>query len=862
MAFSEELADELGRLKEEEADLLHSMEQARNGKKYVYNRTTGGFQSSSWDSEAPARALREETLNQSIRLLTEEHSVKCVRRDALIKETEALNEEKKAAETAAWKAPSGSAEVTHGLAKAGMIAAMISNIHNDKILPLNQEISVECATTREAEAELAALRNQSGVVAGYTMVFNAQNNRYEWTCPQNKQVYTIGDRAARDCTLGRLLELPGGVGDWSRVQRFPDWDPKKKTFGGDNLETWIEPDEQNGNIHCYMDYVRDLWKFKVDDSAGGGQWNKVKIRSGLVEINLLSTMDELCCTVGSVFGLRQGDLRFSGTNIDHLAKTEKQRNYVIYTLYVGPCDSSEWGESAQTCNVDYQPLVENTNRGGSRTTKRNWSSRPSGRGDDTKPGWSADVYRMITNTAGTNHRSTGSHIHDEFDDVRFFTIFGGQAGNDIAVRFGSEGHDPSWENPIIMSRFRESWIIASEKNTLNNDRIKIWFKCREPFHRRYKLKLKDGSDPDLFVANPTRVFSRNIERYWGWDPLNQEPRVSKVDIAYRDKRVRGRHAPLIHQSVPDCKSLFVQRTTMFYNWIHDPRNWYWDDVAGRFCVFVFSPNMLLVDRTGGPGGKHLVQQLSLYYVDQMFPGTTPVKLKFQAEFREYKRLRAKAAEVWNELDKTYPFPETLQLEIQTAQAAQMGFPKTLCDGVTTYFNEYTKRASEQEGCTEYYSLIRRHFIAPHGMGTDGQPYSLSQAVKILSRRQCDTRRLFWRLFKAKFGYPYFAFLTESSVRDSVFHLAPEFMGPANSSSLDEGGAPRFISDWDAARESGVSFDAFFGSVYDRDSSPSRRSLPSSLGSIKFPEESPAATDEKTLEDWYWSVADVIPLLLT
>ena len=150
---------------------------------------------------------------------------------------------------------------------------------------------------------------------------------------------------------------------------------------------------------------------------------------------------------------------------------------------------------------------------------------------------------------------------------------------------------------------------------------------------------------------------------------------------------------------------------------------------------------------------------------------------------------------------------------------------------------------------------------PHGNIADAAqgagPSCANDAVRMMAQRQLPVRRLFWRLFEAKFGISYFRFLTDVEARAQVLSFAPDLMGPANELNFNSTFAATFIDDWNKRTDRTVPFKQFFAGFSGMGGCNPPRNRPPP----EFPHApDPPPADDNTLEDWYWENADVLPSL--
>jgi hypothetical protein len=722
-------------------------------------------------------------------------------------------------------------------------------------------------------------------------VHNADERRYEWLCPQNSHVYHLKDADAVGAGLN--TQLRGVSGHWSRVEALPVWDKSTASFLGSD-STWYDPVRGH---HCFVDYERTGWTF-----SKGGPWvrNRLSLQTHHALIQRDDDIETVVMHIEAVFGLRRGEFKLSETRMADFSKHEivvGHERGLVRTVCVGCASPNHWREG-RGVDADGFTLVENTNERSARARSTRERAEKSG------GGWSQEAFALATGS----HGARGSALLDHFDDVRFFTMRAGGI-NPIAVRFGSDAHDPSWENPIV--RFREAWFLQSPCNLLHDGVSHTWVILRTPFHIGI---TREALLDEILITNPTGVLSKNVERYWGYDPSDANPRCNVTTISYRDRsgqippppgerpleskrqrtlanprqsnaeddfnqrRLEARRlrnlanqrpgrggvgeddrfvrAPLVTKSVVDVKRLFADRTTLFFKWVHTPNNFYWDDVEQRMCVFAFTPDMAIVERGGGK--RHLVQQLAVYYVDHLFLGKE--QQRYIHELDVFRKLRKQTLGAWLEAEKGHPMPAAIQARIEDETETGKGFGDRLCSDVQAHFAQIVSRM-RGTAAEPYYELVRRNFVHPHGNIADAAqgagPSCANDAVRMMAQRQLPVRRLFWRLFEAKFGISYFRFLTDVEARAQVLSFAPDLMGPANELNFNSTFAATFIDDWNKRTDRTVPFKQFFAGFSGMGGCKPPRNRPPP----EFPHApDPPPADDNTLEDWYWENADVLPSL--
>ena len=851
-------------LTEREAGLMERLRAILKFHVHAYADNARGFVSTSWHIGAQEREEQACALDETIASLRES-AMETAEQIARVMEDERADSAAKSEELARYQAelarimkdPHHERRVAEDVQRriADVVTyqeRLLISVQETEMLvlaPLRVRLASIQARVFDSEDERAVLRSRTPPVfrADAELVHNHEQGRYEWRCPQNGQMYHLGTDLAREVTLSGQFEKEAVR--WLRVDAHPVWDAETESFG--DAETWVVPGEVP-QCHCYMDYDRAGWEFR--DPAQGWVRRLAPFQAHYAEVAFNTTMDGVCMHIETMHGLWHSQFHVAAKHMDRLPQNEfllKGALCVLYVVGVQCVGGSHWRATEQETDDNGEALEENTNEHQERGEKRE-------RDGESKKGWSSDVMDLATGKSVANNNAAGSVLRDNYDHLRLFFAYAGEP-NGIAEDFGSGGHYPSWENPAII--FRESWFMRGPYT----HRDTVWAIPRLPFHFGIR---EEALHARPLVANPTGVHSCNIERYWGYDPVGKCPSMRTKSIPFRDRSQPAFDGkfPLATKNVMDMKHLFTQRTHMFYEWIHDPHNWYWDGVDKRFCVFAFSPDMVFVERLGK---THLVQQLSVYYVDQLFPGATHAD--FVAEMKLFRNLRKETLPAWNAAEVAAPMPPDLNYALDGAMkqlwatapvpGESPAVPPELCRGVEKRFDDVLRHV-ERSPAIKYYGFIRRHFQNPHGVppsnplgGDDPAPGTAKEAVRMLGQRQMSVRRLFWRLFRDKFGVPYHTFLTSPEDRARVFARVPELMGPAGRVSFKNNTGSQFLATWAAEpREADGAFADFFASypdfrVYDQPS----------LAGCEFPHDPPAAPDDpNALEDWYWGNADVFP----
>jgi hypothetical protein len=147
----------------------------------------------------------------------------------------------------------------------------------------------------------------------------------------------------------------------------------------------------------------------------------------------------------------------------------------------------------------------------------------------------------------------------------------------------------------------------------------------------------------------------------------------------------------------------------------------------------------------------------------------------------------------------------------------------------TGYNESTRRKVDEwssklmksmegmknyDSFVKYYKRVSTYLDKPNTIPPPKDanfPTTSREAIKTLADHQVGTRRLFWKLFKEKYGFDYYVFLTDSQKRAHVLSISPEPLGPNcyGHPELDEGN--KFIIAWyeELKTENARSFADFF-----------------------------------------------------
>ena len=132
------------------------------------------------------------------------------------------------------------------------------------------------------------------------------------------------------------------------------------------------------------------------------------------------------------------------------------------------------------------------------------------------------------------------------------------------------------------------------------------------------------------------------------------------------------------------KKLFGTRVQVFHNWIHSPRNWYWDDVRKGFTVFAFTPDLVHVNREGN--NSRLVQQLVEYHVEKIYDAD------FYKALLAYLRDRKSVSTHWMDLQgmTKNKMTKELRAKINEESNRDMGYNESTRREVKAWSSELMK----------------------------------------------------------------------------------------------------------------------------------------------------------------------------
>jgi hypothetical protein len=687
---------------------------------------------------------------------------------------------------------------------------------------------------------------------GARLEYDQAGECHTWHCPENDMTYLLYD-SARD-TAASAFKVYSGDSGWNVQQPLPKWNSKTKSF--DDEDVWFNPRD---NSYYFLDYSRKT--FIYNPKLPEPIWVPYRnVRASFIEMHPSACFDDISEMIEHVVGIKRREFYITeetrtsvkGINLEHFEPvTESRGKYRVAKLRL-KCSNHENWLAGDTFDENGEILHTNTNgmlgRGRKKRYKANddMQRNDSGRNDASKM-WSDTMYEL-------NTVRDGSKLPATFESIRFLGIVSGYPNN-IAVDFGSSGHDVSWENPCVV--FRESLFIYC--NTVpGSSKCEIIVVPRRALHEGTTM---EDMQTNTIITNPTGIFARNVERYWGHRPGTHDLCVESANIALRD--------PISHsfvaRSVPDMRNLFSKRVKVFHDWLHSPQNWYWDDVRKGFSVFAFTPDMVWVN-------NRLVQQLAVYHVD-MFYSKDGNESEFAKLLTRYLKDRHYLAACWMTLEGSvgYKFPTELRTEMNHIEYTRTGCPETVCEKVRNHYSRLMKHmpsSKHYDSFVKYYKAVTNRMSSPNITGPPQNvdlPQNAHDVKSIFANREVDTRRLFWRLFKAKFGHTYYDFLTDANFRAQVISKSPEPLGPDCCGVYAEPAEGKlFIEKWDAELSSAEkegrtasSFQEFF-SQYQFKMKPPKKIIVNEAVERDFPPlyAGFGQLSDEDREHWYWEQASV------
>jgi hypothetical protein len=692
---------------------------------------------------------------------------------------------------------------------------------------------------------------------GTHLEYDKDKECYFWHCPDNNRIYSL--RETDKESRGSLAQVYNGDSGWSVQETLPKWDSVTRSF--DNNDVWFNPKDLS---YYYLDYSRCTWIFSTSESQLSPSWRIYKpfaVNTSYIELHPSATFDQISDMIERLMGMKRRDFYITenprtdinGINLEeYTAVDEENPIFKVAKIRIKCTNSDNWSMS-NSYNEQGDVIYENTNGGGWKGRRR----RHKAKDDWEKPKhsdsgalhtWSDVMYEL-------NTVKEGSKLPCTFEAIRYLGILAGYP-NSIAVDFGSSGHSASWENPCVV--FRESLFVYCNTGPgpTKGEILVI------PRKALYEGTTIMDLQADSIVTNPTGIFARNVERYWGHRPGSTDLSVETVFIALRDPEQDA----IVLRKVPNMRKLFQSRVKVFHDWIHSPQNWFWDDERKGFSVFAFTPDMVWVN-------NHLVQQLAVYHVD-MFYGINGKDPEFAKFLPRYLGDRKYLAACWMTVEGTpkYKFPRELRTRMNHAQFQVDGVPFSICEEVKTHYANLMKHLPESrqyDAFVKYYKNVSNHLLHPNAVVLPpeeaGQLPTSKQDIKNkFAIREIETRRLFWRLFKAKFGHSYYEFLTDANIRSGILSASPEPLGPdgcGQYATPNEGS--EFLKKWEEQRKDRSDFDRFlfgeffrnyaFSFTYTRKES---KDVVNEAKEFPSPYDGFAELSDDDREKWYWEQASV------
>ena len=682
-------------------------------------------------------------------------------------------------------------------------------------------------------------------IVGFKLEHNASSHRWEWTSPQNHQLYCMADE-----DLDGTRFLPDICSKW-KIQLTPPADLSAPTERFPNV--WYDPIQ---NALCCLDYHRRPWKssYITKDGHRDGpraDWNLVvrdkSYSSPFLEVDPQTKAGMLKGLAEQVTGLPSKI--FKATLYPHADATTigEHGGFARCPFKSSIC-------YVHTVILKILPPPESESDSGSES-----ESDSSDSSEEPPPELEGQPLPLLIKEM--------SFLERDYDSMCFFNFYNGICKNPLGLDYGLSGH-PEWQDPF--TAFRQSCILAADTAS---PLLVIYRKGVPP-----NAALPGISPPvsdEYFLARPNWEFVQNIERYWGsnFDEVySLRPGLFTTVVKNPDKATH--RCKLVTRL--DLRYVYNFRAQMMWDWVMDTRNWYWDEAEGRFVVFTYSPHLVWVvdEETSRPC---LVQELCVYRVDNLFsvsveafqeamiahnnyimarktvektwealenktigdrtvPGTGEILYRplipEKTTKRLYDAIQAPEIPLWSlHRDDAPPFPKPVELTKDFAV-----YPADIQDIVAQAKRELVVLARSSNMLMRYYADVTARFIqiadtshraegprqraaaetaelraaaarqraeaeaAERGGAADSEAAE-QQAVEepppvqwltpklvndIMADRQLVNRALFLRLFRTKFGEPYHKFLSDPEFRARVYSVVPEFPGPSCKSDLESG----------------------------------------------------------------------------
>ena len=598
-----------------------------------------------------------------------------------------------------------------------------------------------------------------------------------------------------------------------RTVIFPTW-----SDGFDDPDVWFNPTNRE---YYWQDYSRQVWSFDPSDQERS-KWVSNNPNSALyIEVNENTTMEGLAITLSDMIGLGRHAFSLAPNCIKlmHGLEFRVQTKTSTEELLSANVEIS-CANPAQYQKIQFDSTTDEFEQESGRLNVR--SERVDKK---TTPAYQRQANarkEYVINDGDYNYQTP---YENSFEALRFFFIVHGLPGQ-INVAFGSEGMPlQDYENPVIT--FRQAWIMQLARP--NKDTLVI---------RRAALHQSSNE----ILTNPTGQHGCMFERYWGYNNALDEFKPKLIKISSKDHDVY----------VTDKKKLYRSRVDLFYKYVTNPINWYWDEDTEKFYVFCFSP-----DTVGISSGNNNYNVQELVALD---PTLLCVQTKeYSKAFETFIRDRRRASNGWASLNMRLP-------EQLNARLKSEGFSHYTSQTVEQVGNVYDNAlwTATDEARARYYdyyakigvyfahaSIKRNSFkeaLCPEDeeQGEEPTDYGLwrtydsyNRVLYVRSDRQLTTRRLFWKVFKVKFGHSYADFLSNQGTQQTILHKCPEILGPLNFPYKPENQkhGSAFAEDWAKARGSSRSFKQFFDSEF--------RPVPEIEMQDYFIPDGPTATDEES-----------------
>ena len=421
---------------------------------------------------------------------------------------------------------------------------------------------------------------------------------------------------------------------------------------------------------------------------------------------------------------------------------------------------------------------------------------------------------------------------------------------------------------------------------------------RKPLHiLSTHVSVEEAIASGHIITNPTGVFAQNVERYWGCRPDHDlikerdgyDPKRTRLAVPMKTVRVVADESQNLKSimSVPDMRKFFSERVSVLHEWMHSPRNWYWDKDLGEYVVFAFAPDMVQVHREKRI--SCLVQEMVEYRVGRFFTEG------FYSALVAYLKTRTKLSDRWMEMmgRTEHKIPADLRKKVDNPAYKTAGYPFSVCKDVKEWTDRITaciKKDEHFDDYEKYYKRLGGYVMDPYNNTPIPQvqlPENETHVIRIMGDRQIGIRRRSWKLFRQKFGCSYHTFLTDLERRKQILSVSPEPLGPyakieevrvstsedASPEVIDEKvkdakdkEGKKFIDAWVGilASNPSTTFKDFFNGYAFLDPASESDGSINWLKSDEFPMRfhefddilDTNDMDDPLLEDWYWEQASV------